>query len=89
MSSFTQGNWIYYSPYENDIPESLKDCDIFFVQGNIAHFIGTISTEKDSRLITAIPELYNIVQALANCQPHQFSALKMRAGELLNNLQEN
>ena len=61
MSKFTAGKWIYYSPYENDIREGLKDCDIFSVQGNIGHFIGTISTEEDARLITAAPELYELV----------------------------
>ena len=85
MSEFTKGKWICYLPSENDIRGGLKDCNIFSVQG---HFIGTISTKEDARLIAAAPELYDIVHTLAECQPHQFSSLKLRAQEFIQCLEE-
>ena len=88
MSEFTKGKWICYLPSENDIRGGLKDCNIFSVQGHIGHFIGTISTKEDARLIAAAPELYDIVHTLAECQPHQFSSLKLRANQLINSLEE-
>ena len=61
MSKFTPGKWIYYPPSENDIREGLEDCTILSTQGRIGHFIGTISTEADARLIAAAPEMYEIL----------------------------
>ena len=62
MSKFTPGKWIYYPPSENDIREGLEDCTILSTQGRIGHFIGTISTEADARLIAAAPELYEMLR---------------------------
>ena len=32
MSEFTKGKWICYLPSENDIRESIEDCNIFSVR---------------------------------------------------------
>lgn len=61
MSKFTPGKWIYYPPSENNAREGVTECDIFSVQGNIGHFIGTINSEEDARLIAAAPELYQLL----------------------------
>lgn len=61
MSEFTKGKWICYLPSKCNIREGIEDCNIFSVQGHIGHFIGTIRTEEDARLIAAAPELYELV----------------------------
>ena len=43
-------------------------------------------TWENARLIATAPELFDIVHALAECQPHQFSSLKLRARQLLNEI---
>lgn len=44
--------------------------------------------DANARLIAAAPELFALVQKLAECQPHEFSELKLQAHKLLDNLQE-
>lgn len=68
MSNFTPGKWIYYPPSENDIREGLEDCTILSIQGRIEHFIGTISTEADARLIAAAPEMYELLKVWTQIQ---------------------
>ena len=83
MPNFTNGEWDFIEYPMNNNKE--KWCLV----GSTEKAIGFIRHKADARLIAAAPELYDIVHTLAECQPHQFSALKMRAGELLNNLQED
>ena len=42
--------------------KGVKDCDIFSVQGHIGHFIGTITSEANARLIAAAPEMYELLK---------------------------
>ena len=61
MSNFTKGKWVYYPPSKYDLRKGVKDCDIFSVQGHIGHFIGTITSEANARLIAAAPEMYELL----------------------------
>ena len=98
MSKFTKGKWICYFPPENDTQEGRKDCDIFSIQGNIGHFIGTISTEEDARLIGAAPELYELVRdfcdeveafvSIYDNFPERLTSIAERAREVLERIDE-
>ena len=44
--------------------------------------------QANARLIATAPELFKIVEALANSQFHQYSEIKMKASELLKSLEE-
>ena len=68
MAEFTKGKWAYNPPPKYCSKEGLKDCHIFSLQGNIAHFIGTVSTEEDARLIAAAPEMYRLLEVWTQIQ---------------------
>ena len=77
MSEFTQGtwkarNWDYNCWTVFDKNITIADC---------------FCNKANAKLIAATPQLYNIVHALAECQPHQFSDLKLRAQEFLQILE--
>lgn len=91
MSKFTPGKWIYYPPSENNVREGVTECDIFAVQGNIGHFIGTINSEEDARLIAAAPELYQLLMKIwvqVQAQPTLRNA-QDKARELLARIDGN
>ena len=44
--------------------------------------------QDNAWLITHTHELFDIVRELAQCKPHDFSLLKLHAGELLEHLRE-
>ena len=82
MPNFTNGEWDFIEYPMNNNKEK------WYLVGSTEKAIGFIRHKADARLIAAAPELYDIVHTLAECQPHQFSSLKLRANQLINSLEE-
>ena len=79
MLNITPGNWTWQLQV---LPNGDERVVFLDDNGNEIH-----PTLDDVKIMAAAPELFAIVQALAKCQPHQFSALKLRAGELIREIQ--
>lgn len=78
MLNITPGNWTWQLQVQPDGDERVIFLDD---NGNEIH-----PTLADVKIMAVAPELFSIIQALANCQPHQFSALKLRAGEFIHEI---
>ena len=82
MPNFTNGEWDFIEYPMNNNKEK------WYLVGSTEKAKGFIRHKADARLIAAAPELYDIVHTLAECQPHQFSSLKLRAQEFIQCLEE-